>query len=219
MFGIFRRKSSPSSSAETAAATTHAAAASDATPAPATTTDSDVAATSQAAPAAGATAVSQAKTASHSDENSGCEIYAPAPGKVLSLGEVPDPVFSRGLVGPGFALVPSASPMCAPVEGTITLIPDTLHAFGITTDCGLELLVHVGIDSVGLKGQGFTALRAVGERVKAGDPVLEIDLDLLREQLPSVATPVVITNLGDARLDGPSLDAGEGEPVLRVTRG
>lgn len=146
-------------------------------------------------------------------------LTAPASGPALPLDQVPDPVFSKELVGPGFAIEPTAGPICAPTAGTLTMLPDTLHAFGLRTPEGIEVLVHVGIDSVELKGEGFTALRAVGDTVEAGTPVLEIDLPLLTERLPSLATPVIVTRTAGFQLDAPNLAAARGEPVVVLRKG
>ena len=122
------------------------------------------------------------------------EVRMPAPGPVIALTDVPDPVFAGGLVGQGVAVDPTEGVFVAPVTGTLTLVADTGHAFGLRTDEGLEVLVHVGIDTVTLKGEGFTRLRNVGDRVTAGTPIVEVDLPVVAARVPSVISPVLVTN-------------------------
>lgn len=145
-------------------------------------------------------------------------ICVPAPGAVVPLADVPDPVFSRGLVGPGFAVNIESGTIAAPVAGTVVMVASTLHAVGIRTGNGAEVLVHVGVDSVTLKGEGFTARCAVGDVVAAGQPILDVDLALLRARIPSVITPVVVSNAADFDVDGPFPGAVGGQGVL-VVRG
>lgn len=121
-------------------------------------------------------------------------VAAPTSGTLVALTEVPDPVFSGGLMGPGFAVAPTEGEFCAPIAGEIIALPDTAHAFGIRGAQGLEILVHIGVDTVGLKGEGFTAHHAVGDRVEAGDAVITVDLAEVAGKVPSVLTPVIVTN-------------------------
>lgn len=141
-------------------------------------------------------------------------ILTPAPGALLALAEVPDPVFSNGLVGPGFAVNLTGGEILAPVAGTVILVPETLHAVGVRAANGAEILVHVGVDSVSLKGEGFTARCAPGDVVEAGQPLLEVDLEAVRSRVPSLVTPVVVSNADDYTIEGPFLDASPGEGVL-----
>lgn len=144
-------------------------------------------------------------------------VSAPMAGRLLPLSEVPDPVFSQGLVGPGFAVDPSDGAVRAPSAGEIIMIAPTLHAVGLRTAGGAELLVHVGIDSVTLKGEGLHALVSVGDTVEAGQPLLEADLALLSARIPSTITPVLVTNADGFALSEPRLDAAFGETVLEVS--
>lgn len=150
-----------------------------------------------------------------SDRRSILTVAAPADGRLIALEEVPDPVFSRGLAGPGFAVVPSSGKITAPIAGTVILVPETHHAVGIRTADGAEVLVHVGIDSVTLKGEGLTSLVEVGDEVEQGTPVLEVDLPLLSKRLPSVATPVVITNADQFEVS--SADLTSADRVVTIT--
>lgn len=147
------------------------------------------------------------------------EIMAPAPGRLLVMDDVPDPVFARKTMGGGFAVDPTSGGIASPVAGHLILVAETLHAFAVRTGEGLEVLVHVGIDTVALGGDGFTARLATGDRVAAGDIVIDVDLDTVRPRVPSMVTPVIITS-GEGFVLGPlNLEAAYGSPVLSVTGG
>lgn len=108
-------------------------------------------------------------------------IGSPVAGEVMELSELADAAFASGLLGGGVAERPSEGVVVSPVDGTLTTLFPTLHALGITSDDGIELLIHVGLDTVSLEGRGFTAFVEQGERVVRGQKLLEIDLDALRE--------------------------------------
>ncbi|WP_199916551.1 PTS glucose transporter subunit IIA [Miniimonas sp. S16] len=124
----------------------------------------------------------------------GAEILAPAPGAVVDLADVPDKVFSGRLMGDGFAIDPTSGDFRSPVSGRIATLFPTGHAFAVVTPEGLEVLVHIGLETVKLKGEGFTAHHAVGDEVRAGDVVISADLDAIRPRVPSLLTPVVVLN-------------------------
>lgn len=124
-------------------------------------------------------------------------IAAPAEGRVLSLDDVPDAAFRERTLGDGFAIDPTSGRFASPVAGTITALFPTGHAFGVTTADGLEVLVHIGLGTVALEGEGFTVLRAEGDVVEAGDAIVDVDLDAVRDRVPSLVSPVVVLN-GDA---------------------
>jgi glucose-specific phosphotransferase system IIA component len=119
-------------------------------------------------------------------------------------------------MGDGFAVDPSVGAFASPVAGTIILLAETLHAFAVRTPDGLDVLVHIGIDTVTLKGAGFTAKAATGDEVTAGQVIVEADLAALAGQVPSMITPVIITTK-DAALGDLDTGAGAGRPVLTVT--
>lgn len=122
------------------------------------------------------------------------EIDAPVPGKVVALSEVPDPTFAEGMLGNGFAIEPSEGKVYAPFDGVCENLFDTLHAMGLTSDTGVSLLIHVGLETVGLNGAPFTAHVQSGDRIKKGDLLLEFDMDAIRAAgLPTI-TPVIVTN-------------------------
>lgn len=124
------------------------------------------------------------------------QLYTPAIGKIIPLSEVSDEVFSQAMVGPGFAVIPegATAEFGSPVSGVIDMIFETKHAFGIKSDNGLEVLVHIGIDTVGLRGEGFETLRVAGERVEIGDAIIRADLDFIRSKGLKVDTPVILTD-------------------------
>lgn len=119
---------------------------------------------------------------------------SPMHGRVVALTEVPDEVFSQKMVGDGFAVEPSSGKVYSPVNGEVVQLFPTKHAIGIIDEDGLEILIHVGIDTVELKGEGFTAFIDKGDKVKKGQLLLEVDLDFVKEQGKSIMTPVVFTN-------------------------
>ena len=122
------------------------------------------------------------------------EIVAPVTGKVVDLSEVPDEVFAQKLAGDGVAIVPTGNEIVSPADGTLTLLFGTGHAFAITMKNGIELLVHIGIDTVALSGKGFTKLVEQGVKVKAGTPIVRIEKEAIEAEGYSLITPVLVTN-------------------------
>lgn len=119
---------------------------------------------------------------------------APLTGTIVPLSEVPDPVFAGKVVGDGVAILPSADTLVAPIDAKITHLFPTNHAIGLSTEGGLELLMHIGIDTVKLNGQGFTSFVSVGDQVKAGDKLIRFDKAVLEAAGCPIVTPIVITN-------------------------
>ncbi|KYC89559.1 glucose-specific PTS transporter subunit IIBC [Heyndrickxia sporothermodurans] len=124
-------------------------------------------------------------------------IVSPAKGELKPITEVPDQVFSGKMMGDGFAILPMEGLIASPVDGKIVNVFPTKHALGIMSDGGREILIHVGIDTVNLKGEGFETLVNEGDRVEAGQPLLKVDLEFLKEKVPSIMTPIVFTNLNE----------------------
>ncbi|NLM72789.1 MAG: PTS glucose transporter subunit IIA [Clostridiaceae bacterium] len=122
------------------------------------------------------------------------KLYAPVSGRILDISEVPDEVFSKKLVGDGIAIDPSDGVLVAPCDGKLIQIFSTNHALGIQTPEGLEILIHIGIDTVELKGEGFKRIAESDAEIKRGDPLMEFDIDLIKKRGKSVITPVIITN-------------------------
>ena len=122
----------------------------------------------------------------------GISILAPLSGEITPLGEVPDPVFSEKVLGDGAAILPTDGKIYSPVDGTLATIAATRHAYGFQTEDGLDLLVHVGLETVGLNGEGFTVHKQEGDPVKAGDLIAEADLSLFQSKGLNTVTPVLL---------------------------
>jgi glucose-specific phosphotransferase system IIBC component len=120
---------------------------------------------------------------------------APLKGELVAITEVPDQVFAEKMMGDGFAIIPTEGMVVSPVDGKIVNLFPTKHAIGILSDGGIEILIHVGIDTVNLKGQGFETLVSENARVEKGQPLLKFDLDYIKEHAKSTITPIVFTNL------------------------
>lgn len=146
-------------------------------------------------------------------------VTAPFSGTLVPLSEVPDETFASGVLGEGIAIEPSDGLFCSPVDGTVETIAETKHAIGFAADNGLEILVHVGLETVSLNGEGFEILVKEGDRVKAGQPVAKADIALIRERGLKTITSMVLT--GGA--DDMELHCAEGiaaagkTPVLTLT--
>ena len=125
------------------------------------------------------------------------KICSPLNGKAVSLDSVPDPVFSDRVLGDGCAVIPSDGKIYSPVNGEISSIAETNHAYGFSSDDGLEVLVHFGLETVALKGNGFTPHVAVGDKVKIGDLVAEVDVELLKSKNINLVTPVLVCDGAD----------------------
>lgn len=120
------------------------------------------------------------------------KILAPVKGKVIPLEQVPDEVFAQKVLGDGVAIIPEEGKIYSPVDGTITTITDSLHAYGFETEDGIQMIVHFGLETVHLEGKGFVSKVKVGDRVKAGDLVAEVNLDYLKENHIETITPVIV---------------------------
>ncbi len=124
-------------------------------------------------------------------------VKAPIDGLVLPLEQLPDETFASAILGPGCGLEPSGDTVYAPFDGTVTQVASTLHAIGMMSDDGIELLIHVGMDTVEMKGKGFTALVKEEQKVKAGTPLLKVDLNAIRAAGHPTATALIVTNGDD----------------------
>lgn len=132
-----------------------------------------------------------------SEVNNNEKYISPIKGKLIPISEVPDQVFSQKMMGDGFAIEPEDGLVVAPADGKIINVFPTKHAIGFQTVGGREILIHFGIDTVNLKGEGFETLVNEGEEVKAGQPLLRADINFIKEHVPSIITPVVFTNLSE----------------------
>lgn len=141
-------------------------------------------------------------------------------GRTIPMDEVNDQTFAQELLGPGIAIVPSNGTVVSPINGTIATVMDTKHAICIQGEDGLELIVHAGLDTVELNGKYYQTYKEIGDQVKAGDVLLEFDLEEITKAGYDVTTPIVITNLGDYKitkcLTGQQVKAGE--EVIQLTK-
>ncbi|MCJ1656371.1 PTS glucose transporter subunit IIA [Staphylococcus sp. NRL 16/872] len=126
--------------------------------------------------------------------NKETQIYAPLTGEYVKIEDIPDPVFAQKMMGEGFGINPSEGEVVSPIEGKVDNVFPTKHAIGLKADNGLELLVHIGLDTVQLDGQGFEILVNSGDTVKIGDPLLKFDLEYIRQNAKDVISPIIITN-------------------------
>ncbi|MCM3701520.1 glucose-specific PTS transporter subunit IIBC [Paenibacillus macerans] len=123
------------------------------------------------------------------------DIVMPVNGELMDISNVPDPVFAEKMTGDGFAVLPHDGVIASPVYGKVFNVFPSKHAVGIMSDGGKEVLVHIGVNTVKLKGQGFNVLVNEGDLVSAGQPILEVDLDYVKAHAPSIISPIVFSNL------------------------
>lgn len=126
-------------------------------------------------------------------------IYAPTNGELVPLEEVPDPVFSQKMMGDGIAIKPSNEIVVAPVQGKVIQLFHTKHAIGIQAANGAEILIHIGLDTVNLDGEGFRAHVQEGDTVNQGDKLITFDREVIKEKAKSTIIPVIITNTDEMR--------------------
>lgn len=137
------------------------------------------------------------QSAAHSPACDPLSVYAPVEGEVFPLEQFPDAVFSQGILGPGCGISPAAALVCAPFNGTVIQCADTLHAVGLASKDGLEVLIHVGVDTVDMAGKGFRCHVKEGQKVCLGDPLITFDPDVIHAAGHSDAIAVVVTNSDD----------------------
>lgn len=137
----------------------------------------------------------------------GIRILSPVTGKAIPLEQVDDPVFSQKVIGDGMAVIPSNGTIVSPVDAEVVSVAETKHAFALKTEDGLELLIHVGLETVSLKGECFEVFVKPGDKVKAGQKLAKVDLEFLKEKNISAVTPVLVCG----GMEGKSLNYGEGE--------
>ncbi len=136
-------------------------------------------------------------------------MVSPQNGRVTTVLEIPDEVFSEKILGDGIAVIPTSDEIVSPVDGEIIQIAETGHAFCIKSDDGVEILIHVGVDTVSLKGQGFVSLVKVGQKVNAGDLIGTADLEMIKENGYPTHTAVLITNM--SMIDTMEVHSGQAE--------
>lgn len=121
-------------------------------------------------------------------------VYAPADGKIIPLCEFPDPVFSQGIIGVGCGILPAGDTVSAPFQGTVVQLSDTLHAVGVVSDDGIELLIHIGVDTVEMNGEGFQAKVKEGQKVSKGQPLITFSSQKITQAGHADAIAVIVAN-------------------------
>lgn len=129
------------------------------------------------------------------------EIYSPVDGEIIKLEQVSDPVFSSKSMGDGFAVIPESNQVYSPVNGKVVSVFPTKHAIGLVNDEDLEILIHIGIDTVSLNGQGFNILVTEGETVSNDTQLAEVDFSYLAHEQKETTTMVIFTNLSDQTIE------------------
>ena len=124
-------------------------------------------------------------------------IYAPIAGKAVAITEVPDPTFAEGMLGNGIAIEPAEGKVYAPCDATVDMMFTTGHAVSLVAQCGAEILIHVGLETVGLEGKPFTVHVANGDQVKKGQLLIEVDLEAVKAAGLNTITPMLICNTDD----------------------
>lgn len=127
-------------------------------------------------------------------EEAGGQLLAVQSGKVVPIEEVPDPVFSQKVLGEGVAIIPEEGKIYSPVDGTVDNVMDTGHALAIVAKDGAQILIHIGLETVELKGEGFRPHVTAGQKVRTGDLLMEVDLDLLKSRGYQLITPILVLN-------------------------
>jgi glucose-specific phosphotransferase system IIA component len=139
-------------------------------------------------------------TGNNEDENNNIVLKSPLTGKVLHISKTPDDVFAEKMLGDGVAIEPTEGVVYSPVDGEITQIfLPSKHALGITSKDGLEILIHIGLETVKMNGEGFEALVKQGDKVKEGQELIRFDIQKIKEKAKSTITPVLITNMHDIK--------------------
>lgn len=146
------------------------------------------------------------------------ELLAPVSGVLLALDKVPDPVFSSRLIGDGLCIDPTSQTLCAPLAGVISNIQDSGHAVSITDDNGVQVLMHIGLDTVNLAGKGFTRLVEEGQRVEAGQPLIEFDADYVALNARSLLTLMLVVSGEPFSVLATDL-VEVGQPLLQLSPG
>ncbi|KNG79518.1 PTS sugar transporter subunit IIA [Mycoplasma sp. HU2014] len=122
------------------------------------------------------------------------EILAPCDGEIVRLDKVEDDVFREKMMGDGFAIIPSSKDFFAPISGKLVTVFPTKHAYGIQTKQGVEILIHIGLDTVSLNGAGFDSVVEQDQMIKANEKLVTVDLKKIAKKVPSITTPIVFTN-------------------------
>jgi len=145
------------------------------------------------------------------------EVSSPVDGQIVALESVEDEVFSQKLVGDGVAVIPMSNTFKAPIDGVVSKIFSTNHAYSIKSPKDLEVMVHIGLETVALEGKGFTRIANEGEEVKAGDVIIEADLAYIREHAKDIITPVIVMEESDVKeIDKKLIIVKAGDMIMEV---
>lgn len=148
------------------------------------------------------------------------EIKSPLSGRIIPIENVPDEVFAQKMVGDGIGIEANEGIVVSPADGEILQVFPTKHAVALRTPEGVEILIHIGLDTVNMKGEGFEAFVKQGDQVKAGQELVRFDINLVREKAKSIITPVIITNYKDMgsieKLSG--MVSKGSDTIMRVTK-
>ena len=142
------------------------------------------------------------------------EIKSPVDGQIVALELVEDDVFSQKMVGDGVAVIPMSNRFTAPIDGVVSKIFSTNHAYSIKSTKDLEVMVHIGLDTVALEGKGFTRVANEGDEVKAGDVIIEVDLAYITKHAKDIVTPVIISDESDVKSIEKRLDIVKSQDII-----
>ncbi len=147
--------------------------------------------------------------------NKAVQVCSPVDGEVMTMDKVPDAVFSQKMMGDGFAVAPTNGRIGAPIKGEVMVVAETGHAYGLKGKNGVEILVHFGLDTVKLKGEGICVKVKVGDWVEVGDVLCEVAIERISAKVPSLITPVVVTSGHEVTIEKLGIVTAE-EKVMSV---
>ncbi|WP_138419926.1 PTS sugar transporter subunit IIA [Aquibacillus sediminis] len=135
------------------------------------------------------------------EDNSPVELVAPLTGEAIELENVPDQVFSEKMMGDGIAIKPTDSKVVSPIDGEVYDVFETKHAISLRSDQGIELLIHMGLETVNLKGEGFEIMVSKGQKISKGSPLANFDIDKMKELEVETVTPIILLNGDNFKID------------------
>lgn len=154
------------------------------------------------------------------EEDAANTLFAPVDGKAVPVSQVSDPTFADEILGKGLAIKPSSNTVYSPCDGTIDLMFDTGHAVNLVSDSGIEILIHIGLDTVSLKGKHFKTLKNTGDMVRKGDPLIEFEKDEIAKEGFDTIIPIIICNTDSYSEVKPltDIDVKVGDKILTVRK-
>ena len=154
------------------------------------------------------------------EEDAANTLFAPIDGKAVPVSQVSDPTFADEILGKGLAIKPSSNTVYSPCDGTIDLMFDTGHAVNLVSDSGIEILIHIGLDTVSLKGKHFKTLKNTGDKVRKGDPLIEFEKDGIAKEGFDTIIPIIICNTDSYSEVKPltDIDVKVGDKILTVRK-